>query len=144
MKLKFLLVTLIATMLLMGSSACGSTTKSERMQLTVDSSYKGKNIEIAKGDSLMVTLEHFQTSAGEFCWLITDKGDQTILKMIDGEYVTVTLEEITNGATETGLPKEVLIFKALKKGTSTIYMGSIPSVWSIPPTITYPLTVTVK
>jgi len=119
--------------------ACGSS--STPKQVSVDSSYSGKEVEIAADGSLTVTLESNRTTG--FQWELTSISDQAVLEKVDQKYVAP--EATQNGAPLVGAPgEEVWTFKALQKGESTISMGYSRPWESVPPVKTFTLTVTVK
>jgi inhibitor of cysteine peptidase len=119
--------------------ACGST--STPKQVSVDSSYSGKEVEIAAGGLLTVTLESNRTTGSQ--WGLTSISEQAVLEMVDQKYVAP--EAAQNGIPLVGAPgKEVWTFKALKKGNSTISMGYSRPWESVPPAKTFSLTVSVK
>ena len=138
MKLKLVLLVIVAATL-STLSACGSS--SAPKQVSVDSSYSGKEVEIAAGGSLTVTLESNRTTG--FQWGLTSISDQAVLERVDQKYVAP--EATQNGAPLVGAPgAEAWTFKALKKGNSTISMGYSRSWESVPPAKTFSLTVSVK
>ena len=139
MKLKIVLMIIICAALL-ALLACGSSSTTPK-QVSVDSSYSGKEVEIAAGGSLTVTLESNQTTG--FQWELTTISDQAVLEKVDQKYVAP--EATQNGAPVVGAPgEEVWTFKALQKGKSTISMGYSRPWESVPPAKTFTLTVTVK
>jgi len=138
MKSKFILMIIISATLLT-LLACGSS--STPKQVSVDSSYSGKEVEIAADGLLTVTLESNQTTG--FQWELTSISDQAVLEKVDQKYMAP--EATQNGAPLVGAPgEEVWTFKALQKGESTISMGYSRPWESVPPAKTFTLTVTVK
>ena len=138
MKSKIILMIIISATLLT-LLACGSS--STPKQVSVDSSYSGKEVEIAADGSLTVTLESNRTTG--FQWELTSISDQAVLEKVDQKYVAP--EATQNGAPLVGAPgEEVWTFKALQKGESTISMGYSRPWESVPPVKTFTLTVTVK
>lgn len=138
MKSKLTLIIVMAAILL-ALSACGSS--SAPKQVSVDSSNSGKEVKIAAGGLLTVTLESNKTTG--FQWGLTSISDQSVLEKVDQKFVTP--EATQNGAPLVGAPgKEVWTFKALKKGNCTLSMGYSRSWESVPPAKTFSLTVSVK
>ena len=93
------------------NSSCSPAPK----QLSVDVSYDGKEVEIAVGGSLTVTLESNPTTGFE--WELTEIADQTVLAEAGHEFK----------APGAGAPvgtggEEVWTFKALKEGTTELSM----------------------
>ena len=115
MKTKLILLTsiiVVMSLCLFGCSSGGSVAPSE---VSVDESYNGKQVEIAVDGTLTVTLESNQTTG--FQWELTSISDQSVLEKESNTY------EDPEDTGMVGAPgKEVWIFKALKKGTSTISM----------------------
>jgi inhibitor of cysteine peptidase len=109
MKLKWLLIGLISIALL-ATTACSVSAQ----ELSVNESYSGKQVEIAKGGSLTITLESNSTTG--YSWELKEIGDTSILKKIDNKY-----EAPTNGLIGAA-GKEVWNFKALKTGKTTLNM----------------------
>jgi len=121
--------------------ACGSS--STPIQVTVDSSYSGKEVKIAAGGSLTVILESNQTTG--FQWELANISDQTVLEKVDQKFITFPPEVTSGGSPLVGAPgAEAWIFKALQKGKSTISMGYSRPWESVPPAKTFTLTVSVK
>ena len=115
MKTKLILIfTMMAISLCLLS--CSSTPK----QVSVDASYKGKEVPIAVGGLLTVTLES-NASTG-FQWELKEISDETVLKQVDDKYEGASAK--SNDAPPTvGAPgKEIWTFKALEKGKSTVSM----------------------
>jgi inhibitor of cysteine peptidase len=115
MKRKGLLLTGIigfTLLCLVGCSSGGSTAPSE---VSVDESANGNEVEIAVNGTLTVTLESNPTTG--FQWELASISDQGVL-----EKQSNTFEEPEESGTVGAPGKEVWVFKALKKGTSTISM----------------------
>ena len=129
-----LILTWAMVALLLSLCACASAPE----QVAVDDSYTGKEVEIAAGGSLTVTLESNPTTG--FQWELTEVTDQTVLKYESQEY-----QEPGAGAPVGAGGKEVWTFKALEKGRSTISMEYRRS-WEegVAPAKTFTLTVVVK
>jgi inhibitor of cysteine peptidase len=143
MKLKyFVLVIIAATLLtLFGCGSSSTPSSSTPKEVSVDSSYSAKEVEIASGGTLTVTLE--SNSSTGFQWSLISISDQAVLEKVDQKYVAP--EAPQNGGTLVGAPgEEVWTFKALQKGKSTISMGYSRPWESVPPAKTFTLTVTVK
>ena len=109
MKSKWLLIGLVATVLLV-LTACSSLPN----QVSVDESSSGKQVEIAVGGSLTVTLESNATTG--YSWELKEIGDTNILQKTDNKYVAPTSGLMGAGG------KEVWNFKALKAGKTTLSM----------------------
>ena len=117
MKSKIILMIIICAALL-ALFACGSSSSTPK-QVSVDSSYSGKEVEIAAAGSLTVTLESNQTTG--FQWELISISDQAVLEKVDQKYVAP--EATRTGAPVVGAPgEEVWTFKAIKKGETTITM----------------------
>lgn len=116
MKTKLVVLTSIIAVMslcLFGCLSGGSTAPGE---VSVDESYNDKTVEIAVGGTLTVTLESNATT--DFQWELTSISDQTVLEK---QSDTFEAPEDTGVVGASG--KEVWIFKALKKGTSSISMA---------------------
>jgi len=104
--------------------------------LNVDDSYSGKQVELSVGQSLVVTLES-NASTG-YSWYLVQNSDEPVLNNTGNKYIAPQ-------TTLVGAPgKEEWTFKALKKGTRTIFMGYSRYWESTPPAKTFTLTVVVK
>jgi len=114
MKSKLFLVLACALVVTLGClTACSAGAP---VQVSVDESYNGKQVEVAAGGSLEVTLESNATTG--FQWSETAEiSDQSVLKQTSHQFVT---PENTGMVGAPG--KEVWTFGALKKGSSTISM----------------------
>ena len=110
MKSTWLLIGLIATILLV-MTACSSSAK----QVSADESSSGKQMDIAVGGTLTVTLDSNQTTG--YSWELKEIGDTSILQKTDNKYVAPTSGLMGAGG------KEVWNFKALKAGNTTLSMG---------------------
>jgi inhibitor of cysteine peptidase len=105
--------------------------------VNVDDSYSGKQVELAVGQSLVVTLASNITTG--YSWSLTENSDGSVLSETGNEYVAPQTTLMGAGG------KEEWTFKALKKGTSTISMEySRPWETDTPPAETFDLTVVVK
>jgi inhibitor of cysteine peptidase len=109
MKSKWLIMGLVTTALLV-LTACSTSAK----QVSADDSSSGKQIDIAIGGTLTVTLDSNQTTG--FSWELKEIGDTNILQKMDSKYVAPTSNMVGAGG------KEVWNFKALKGGTTTLSM----------------------
>ena len=109
MKSKWLIMGLVTTALLV-LTACSTSAK----QVSADDSSSGKQIDIAIGGTLTVTLDSNQTTG--FSWELKEIGDTNILQKMDSKYVAPTSNMVGAGG------KEVWNFKALKAGTTTLSM----------------------
>jgi inhibitor of cysteine peptidase len=103
----------------------------------VNVSESGKQIELAPGDSLIVTLDS-NPSTG-FAWSLAGIGDETVVDEMGNEY-----QGSDSGLMGAG-GQEVWTFEALDKGTSTIEMQYSRS-WEtgVEPAGTFNVTVVVK
>ena len=130
MKSTWLLIGLIATILLV-MTACSSSAK----QVSADESSSGKQMDIAVGGTLTVTLDSNATTG--YSWGLKEIGDTNVLQETDNKYVAPTSDLMGAGG------KEVWNFKALKAGKTTISMEySRP--WSGEVAKSFNLTVIVK
>ncbi|MDD5288208.1 MAG: protease inhibitor I42 family protein [Dehalococcoidales bacterium] len=109
MKPKWLFIGLVTTALL-AMTACSSLPN----QVLTDESSSGKQIEIAAGGTLTVTLESNQTTG--YSWELKEIGDTDILQKTDNKYEAPNTGLIGAGG------KEIWNFKALKEGKSTLTM----------------------
>jgi inhibitor of cysteine peptidase len=105
-----IIVGLIAITIITLMTACSSLLK----QVSVDASSSGKQIEIAAGGSLAVTLDSNATTG--YSWELKGIGNPAILEKTDNKYEAPTSGLIGAGG------KEVWTFKALKAGTTTLSM----------------------
>ncbi len=106
----------------------------------MDASYSGKEVTVAVGDSLIVTLES-NPSTG-FSWALADNSDERVLQQVDHEFVP---PETTGTPVPGQGGEEVWTFRALKEGTSTISMEYIrPWEEDAEPAETFGLTVVVE
>ena len=112
----------ITAAVLMGAGACGeasgNTAQSPAAKQTVsaDTSYDGKEVYVAAGGSVVVTLES-NPSTG-YQWRLADL-THAVVEKADQEFTA--LEAANNGEPLVGAGgKEVWTFRALDKGKSTI------------------------
>lgn len=105
-----IIVGLIAITIITLMTACSSLLK----QVSVDASSSGKQIEIAAGGSLAVTLDSNATTG--YSWELKGISNPAILEKTDNKYEAPTSGLIGAGG------KEVWTFKALKAGTTTLSM----------------------
>jgi len=117
---------------------CACSTASEK--LSVDASYSGKEVEVAVGGSVVVTLDSNATTG--YSWALKEITDASVLEETGHEY---------NAPPPTEPPllgaggEEIWTFKALKSGTSTISMEyKRPWEAGVQPAETFSLTVIVK
>jgi inhibitor of cysteine peptidase len=131
---------LLASLCVGVGTACSGSSASYSVSgdnVNVDSSYSGKQVELAVGQSLVVTLESNITTG--YSWSLTENSDGSVLSETGNEYIAPQTTLIGAGG------KEEWTFKALKKGTSTISMEySRPWETDTPPAETFDLTVVVK
>lgn len=109
MKSKLFIMCIVATLSLF-LFACSSAQK----EVSVDALYAGKEIEVAVGGSLIVTLESNPTTG--FKWELTRSTDDAVLELVDHKFEAPESTLVGAGG------KEVWAFKALKKGNSIISM----------------------
>jgi len=108
-------------------------------EVLVDASYSGKEVELAVGSSLIVTLESNPGSTG-FEWELTEISDEAVLQQVDQRY-----EPPEEGGMVGAPGKEIWTFKGLKKGESSISMEySQPWEGGTKAAETFELTVVVK
>jgi inhibitor of cysteine peptidase len=129
------LLTVIAIFAIAGTVAAASADNSEPNIVNVSES--GKQIELAPGDSLIVTLDS-NPSTG-FAWSISAITDEAIIDDVGNEFQGSDSGLIGAGG------QEVWTFEAGDKGTSTIEMQYSRS-WEtgVEPTATFNVTVIVK
>jgi len=107
-------------------------------QVFVDASYAGKEVELADGGSLTLTLECNPKIGLE--WELKNVSDQTVLKLVNQKF-----KPPESGATSGGNGQEIWSFKALGTGESAIYMEyRQPWQRQFPPEKTFSLIVVVK
>ncbi|MDD4985908.1 MAG: protease inhibitor I42 family protein [Dehalococcoidales bacterium] len=115
MKKRFVVLVAVAAMASLVLSGCFPTGPSAPGAVSVDESYSGKQVEIAAGGTLTVTLESNATTG--FQWELKSVGDPSVLQSQGGTY---------NAPEDTGVVgaggEEVWTFKALKAGTSSLSM----------------------
>ena len=134
MKAKLATMFLMATVFL-GLLACSLATTKE---LSVDIASAGKEVTLATGGTLTITLESNFTTG--YSWNETAEiGDKTVIQQTDHKYQPPGTPMPGAGG------KEVWIFKALKAGKSTISMGyARPFEKGVAPVKTFSLNVVVK
>lgn len=141
MKLKLILTCLMVAIPL-SLFACSAAPEPLPVD-AVDASYAGKEVEIAVGGSLTVTLESNPTTG--FQWSESAQiSDQSVIEQLDHEFMAP--EDLDDRPPPPGTGgKEVWTFKALKKGTSEISMEyRRPWEQGVQPASTFTLTVLVK
>jgi inhibitor of cysteine peptidase len=128
-------VTVLAVVAIAGVACTASADNSGPS--TVNVSESGKQIELAPGDSLIVTLDSNPTTG--FAWSIAGIGDETVVDEIGNEY-----QGSDSGLMGAG-GQEVWTFEALDEGTSTIEMQYSRS-WEtgVEPAAMFNVTVVVK
>lgn len=134
MKKKLISVFLMTTVLL-GLFACSSGASKG---LSVDITNSGKEVALAAGETLTITLESNITTG--YSWDETANiGDRLVLQQTDHKYEPPATAALGAGG------KEVWTIKALKAGESTISMGyGRPFEPGVAPAKTFTLTVVVK
>ena len=109
-------LTLICAMVAISLCLCSCSSG----PVSVDASYTGKEVQIAAGDSLTVTLDSNPTTGFE--WELVEISDQTVLELVESKY-----EPGEKAKQEPPVPgaggQEIWSFKALKKGETTLSMG---------------------
>ena len=118
MKKRFMVLIGVVAMVslgLFGCSPAGPAGPSAPSAVSVDESSSGKQVEIAAGGTLTVTLESNQTTG--FQWELKSVGDTSVLQSQGGTYEAPG----DTGAVGAG-GEEVWTFKALKPGTSSLSM----------------------
>ena len=115
MKKRFMVLIAIVAIMSLGLFGCSSAGPAASSAVSVDESSSGKQVEIAAGGTLTVTLESNQTTG--FQWELKSVGDTSVLQSQGGTY---------NAPEDTGMVgaggEEVWTFKALKSGTSSLSM----------------------
>ena len=115
MKKRFMVLIGVAAIMSLSLFGCSSAGPAAPDAVSVDESSSGKQVEIAAGGTLTVTLESNQTTG--FQWELKSVGDTSVLHSRGGTY---------NAPEDTGMVgaggEEVWTFKALKPGTSSLSM----------------------
>ena len=115
MKKRFMVLIAVVAIMSLGLFGCSSAGPAASSAVSVDDSSSGKQVEIAAGGTLTVTLESNQTTG--FQWELKSVGDTSVLQSQGGTY---------NAPEDTGMVgaggEEVWTFKALKPGTSSLSM----------------------
>ena len=115
MKTKLIVLTSIIAVISLCLFGCSSGGPAAPSEVSVDESYSGNQVEIAVDGTLTVTLESNATTG--FQWELASISDQSVLEKESNTY------EAPEETGMVGAPgKEVWIFKALQKGTSSISM----------------------
>jgi inhibitor of cysteine peptidase len=135
---RFMVLIAVAAMASLVLSGCSPTGSSAPGAVSVDESSSGKQVEIAAGGALTVTLESNATTG--FQWELKSVGDPSVLQSQGGTY---------NAPEATGMVgaggEEVWTFKALKAGNSSLSMEySQPWEGGTKAAQTFSLTVVVK
>lgn len=125
----------LMTAVFLGLLACSSATPKE---LSVDIASAGKEVTLATGGTLTITLESNITTG--YSWNETaDIGDKTVMQQTDHKYQPPGTPIPGAGGVE------IWTFKALKTGKSTISMGyARPFEPGVAPVKTFTLNVVVK
>ncbi len=128
-------LTVIAIIAIAGTVAAASADNSEPNIVNVSES--GKQIDLAPGDSLVVTLDS-NPSTG-FAWSISEISDEGVIDDVSNEFVGADTGMMGAGG------QEVWTFEALDEGTSTIEMQYSRS-WEtgVEPAATFNVTVVVQ
>ena len=115
MKKRFMVLIAVVAIMSLGLFGCSSAGPAASSAVSVDDSSSGKQVEIAAGGTLTVTLESNQTTG--FQWELKSVGDTSVLQSQGDTY---------NAPEDTGMVgaggEEVWTFKALKPGTSSLSM----------------------
>ena len=125
--------------LLLSLYACTLASNAPAPELvSVDASYAGKEVEIADGGLLTLTLECNPKIGLE--WELKNLSDQNVLKLVNQKF-----KPPESGDASGSDGQEIWSFKALGTGKSTIYMEyRQPWQRQFPPEKTFALTVIVK
>ncbi len=128
-------ITVLAIAAISGIACTASAENSSPNVFNVNES--GKQIELAPGDSLVVTLDS-NPSTG-FAWSISAITDEDVINDVSNEFKGADTGMMGAGG------QEVWTFEALDKGTSTIEMQYSRS-WEtgVEPAATFNVTVVVK
>jgi len=114
-KKRFVVLIAVVAIMSLGLFGCSSAGPAASSAVSVDDSSSGKQVEIAAGGTLTVTLESNQTTG--FQWKLKSVGDTSVLQSQGDTY---------NAPEDTGMVgaggEEVWTFKALKPGTSSLSM----------------------
>jgi len=114
-KKRFMVLIAVVAIMSLGLFGCSSAGPAASSAVSVDDSSSGKQVEIAAGGTLTVTLESNQTTG--FQWKLKSVGDTSVLQSQGDTY---------NAPEDTGMVgaggEEVWTFKALKPGTSSLSM----------------------
>ena len=135
--LAFIILTSLSVGVGIACSGSSASLSGSGNDVNVDASYSGKQVELAVGQSLVVTLDS-NASTG-YSWNLAQISDDTVLSNTGNEYISPQTTLVVGAG-----GKEEWTFKALKKGTSTISMGYSRPWESTPPAETFDLTVVVK
>jgi predicted secreted protein len=109
MKTKWLLMSLIAAAMLV-MTACSKLPNN----VSVDESSSGKQISIAVGGTITVTLDSNATTG--YSWELKEISNTGVLEKADNKYVAPTSNLMGAGG------KEIWAFKVLAAGTTTLNM----------------------
>ena len=128
-------VTVLAAAAIAGVACTASADTVNPNVFNVDES--GQQIELAPGDSLVVTLDSNATTG--FSWSVAGISDEDVVDEVSNEYQAPDSELMGAGG------QEVWTFEAIDEGTSTIEMQYSRS-WEtdVEPAETFTVTVVVK
>ena len=112
---RFVVLVAVAAMASLVLSGCSPAGSSAPGAVSVDESSSGKQVEIAAGGTLTVTLESNATTG--FQWELKSVGDPSVLQSQGGTYNAPEDPGVVGAGGE-----EVWTFKALKAGTSSLSM----------------------
>jgi len=115
MKKRFVVLVGVVAMVALGLFGCAPAGPSAPRAVSVEESSSGKQVEIAAGGTLTVTLESNATTG--FQWELKSVGDTSVLQSQGGTYEAPG----DTGAVGAG-GEEVWTFKALKPGKSSLSM----------------------
>ena len=114
MKKRFMVLIGVVAIVSLGLFGCSPAGTSAPSAVSVDESSSGKQVEIAAGGTLTVTLESNQTTG--FQWELKSVGDTSVLQSQGGTYSVPDTGMVGAGG------EEIWTFKALKPGTSSLSM----------------------
>ena len=105
----------MGAVLSLGLFGCSPADTSAPSEVSVDASSSGKQVEIAAGGTLTVTLDSNITTG--FQWELKSIGDPSVLQSQGGTYVAPEDPGMVGAGGE-----EVWAFEALEQGTSSLAM----------------------
>lgn len=136
-------ILLAGALMLVLLSACSSAPGDvPPKDVSADADYDGKEVEVAMGGSVIVTLVS-NPSTG-YQWKLAEKLDEAVLKLAHSKYQAS--EAATPGGEPIGAPgKEVWTFEAVGKGEAVVSLEYVrPWEEGVPAVETFELTVVVR